>query len=432
MRVTHGQIAQARAYSALLRGLSKWAAQTVLLEESEQRFILQLEQELGAVAGVGDVYRMEKIRRLLANAHGRIGSIVNEMQRRAAVATPTAEDGAEGREFHAYLGEASEDLQSSAHDDGHDADDNAAEGDEDDETRLGEISRRFFDAGVTEDEEGGGGGLRHGHDYSSGGSSSNSSGGSSGNSSSSSNSNSNSSIGVRGDDGGERVDFGSREADPSAREEHTAARCGARPATRACTDTKVMSLRMRGHMSGGHHHGHIMPHTRQGHSPRTSPQSITKSPLLMMSVVEPPPVLSRCTTPSFITTPASPLLFSAEHSHLGMSKLCSETPFSSFAGGVAMAAEEAMAIFSPNELEPIAYSVVVPVKAGDVWPIQTGDARTPMQGPRLENEDNAAAVAVLPFLTPSIVEARTMGAGAANGPPRGITRGSSLVSSYFR
>jgi hypothetical protein len=97
-----------------------------------------------------------------------------------------------------------------------------------------------------------------------------------------------------------------------------------------------------------------------------------------------------------------------------------------------MAAEEAMAIFSPNELEPIAYSVVVPVKAGDVWPIQTGDARTPMQGPRLENEDNAAAVAVLPFLTPSIVEARTMGAGAANGPPRGITRGSSLVSSYFR
>ena len=127
--------AQARAYSALLNSLSKWAAQTVLLADSEQRLILQLEQELAAGAQMGDIHCMERIRQLLASAHGRIGGIVNEIQ--SQIAASTLSDSSESGTCWSprYAG-----MNSQAQP-------------ECDDSKLGEISRRFFDDGIAEDGE---------------------------------------------------------------------------------------------------------------------------------------------------------------------------------------------------------------------------------------------------------------------------------------
>lgn len=374
VHVTRGQIAQARAYSALLAGLSKWAAQTVLLTDSEQRLILQLEQELVAGAGMGDLYRMERIRQLLANAHGRIGSIVNEMQSRAASA---AEAGA-GEEFGDERGT-----------------DDAYVGDTDDEIGLGEISHSFFYQDAFADEEGQGGRAR-GHGRIGGD--------------------------VKTNDG----DEGGRAGESS--EVH-----------RTFKDANVMSLRMHGHVSGRHHH-HIMSPTEEMQSPLTSAQSMTKSPLLMMSVVDPPPVLSRRSTPSFTSISELPLLFSAERAHFGMSKFRAGSRLASFdrggLGGADTEARDSASPFSHSDMEPIAYSIAVPVNEDDAQPVEAGDASTPMQGPRRESGENHVVFPV-PILEPSVLGSEvaleaTTAAVVSIGPPRGISRASSLVSSYFR
>ena len=80
-----------------------------------------------------------------------------------------------------------------------------------------------------------------------------------------------------------------------------------------------------------------------------------------------------------------------------------------------------------DELEPIAYSVVMPVKAGFVQLIEQD---TPMQGPRTEHDNHSVAVAALPVLTPSVAGVLSALPATATAPPA-PTRHPSLVSSYF-
>lgn len=87
--------------------------------------------------------------------------------------------------------------------------------------------------------------------------------------------------------------------------------------------------------------------------------------------------------------------------------------------------------FCSDKLEPIAYSVAVPVHTGDARLLEEDDTRTPMQGPRQESGESGVAVEALSILTPSLVEGTTVGAHSALAP-KGVVRNASLVSSFFR
>ena len=76
------------------------------------------------------------------------------------------------------------------------------------------------------------------------------------------------------------------------------------------------------------------------------------------------------------------------------------------------------------------------MNANDAQPVEAGDASTPMQGPRRESGENHVVFPV-PILEPSVLGSEaaleaTTAADVSIGPPRGISRASSLVSSYFR
>ena len=301
---TRAQLAQARAYSALLQGLSRWAAETVLLTESEQMLILQLEQEVFAGASIGDAYRMDRIRELLANTHGRIASIVDKIQRQ--IASEGKDKGTDGYDHEKYDDTLEHQYYVTEI--------------MDDESRLRDVTRRFFD----QNTEGANDGV-----------------------------------------------------------------------------SDVYDLLLSDMYSGSN-----------------SFELASRPPHMMTSMNQPPMLFSRHTTP---------VLGSAVETDFGMSK---QAVRSNKAEALARKSSTFSAHYpdmnSVLSVEPVDYTAV-PVVCGA---LNIEDTKTPMQGPRSENDDTGRAIAALPVLPPCVepLEASSI---ASVGPPM-LSRTTSLVSSYFR